>query len=114
MSNRKRKHGIFSVSREAVEMIQAEESQQQKPTGKPIAEALETVFNQMKVAGNRPRTIESYEYIFKQFVQMNGIEYVEQINIDSIYNYLGSLDVSQRTKLIRLKSTKAVLMVMAL
>lgn len=63
----------------------------------------------MKVAGNRPRTIESYEYIFKQFVQMNGIEYVEQINIDSIYNYLGSLDVSQRTKLIRLKSTKAVL-----
>lgn len=109
MSSRKRKHGIFAVSNEAVEMIQAEEIQQQKPTGKPIAEALETVFTQMRIAGNRPRTIESYEYIFKQFVQMNSIEYVEQINIDSIYNYLGSLDVSQRTKLIRLKSTKAVL-----
>ncbi|MFZ4202628.1 MULTISPECIES: hypothetical protein [Lysinibacillus] len=109
MSNRKRKHGIFAVSSEAVEMIQTEEMQQQKLTGKPIEEALATVFNQMKVAGNRPRTIESYEYIFKQFVQINGIEFVEQINIDSIYNYLGALDVSQRTKLIRLKSIKAVL-----
>ncbi|TDY03602.1 UNVERIFIED_CONTAM: site-specific recombinase XerD [Lysinibacillus xylanilyticus] len=109
MSNRKRKHGIFAVSNEAVEMIQAEEVQQQKVTSKPIAEALETIFNQMRVAGNRPRTIESYSYIFNQFVEMNNIEYVEEINIDSIYNYLGSLDVSQRTKLIRLKSTKAVL-----
>lgn len=45
MSSRKRKHGIFAVSSEAVEMIQVEEIQQQKPTGKPIAEALETVFN---------------------------------------------------------------------
>ncbi|EKU42067.1 site-specific tyrosine recombinase XerD [Lysinibacillus fusiformis ZB2] len=109
MSNRKRKHGIFAVSNEAVEMIQVEEVQQQKVKGKPIVEALETIFNQMRVAGNRPRTIESYTYIFNQFVEVNNIEYVEEINIDSIYNYLGSLDVSQRTKLIRLKSTKAVL-----
>lgn len=108
MSNRKRKHGIFAVSSEAVEMIQVEEAQQ-KSKGKPIAEALNTVFNQMEVAGNRPRTIESYSYIFNQFVEMNNLEYVEEINIGSIYNYLGSLDVSQRTKLIRLKSTKAVL-----
>lgn len=40
---------------------------------------------------------------------MNNLEYVEYINIDSIYNYLGSLGVSQHIKLIRLKSTKAVL-----
>ena len=109
MSNRKRKHGIFSVSSEALEVIKVEEVQQQKDKGKPIAEALETVFAQMKVVGNRPRTIESYNYIFKQFVEMNNLEYVEEITIDSIYNYLGALDVSQRTKLIRLKSTKAVL-----
>lgn len=82
MFSRKRKHDNFSVSSEAVEMIQIEEIQQQKPTRKAIVEALETVFNQMKVVGNRPRKIESYEYIFKQFVQMNGIEYVEQIKID--------------------------------
>ncbi len=35
-----------------------------------------TVFNQMRIAGNRPRTIESYEYIFKQFVEVCRIEYV--------------------------------------
>lgn len=103
MSKRKRKHGIFSVANEAVEMIQTSEQKEYK--GKPIVEALEIVFNQMRVAGNRPRTIDSYEYIFKQFVEISGIEYVEEINIDSIYNYLGSIDVSQRTKLIRLKST---------
>lgn len=40
MSNRKRKHGIFAVNSDAVEMIQAEEIHQQKPTGKSIAEAL--------------------------------------------------------------------------
>ncbi|WP_144788942.1 site-specific integrase [Lysinibacillus fusiformis] len=107
MSNRKRKHGIFSVADEVVEMIQTSEQEEYK--GKAIAEALETIFNQMRVAGNRPRTIDSYEYIFKQFVEINDIKYVEEINIDSIYNYLGSIDVSQRTKLIRLKSTKAVL-----
>lgn len=107
MSIRKRKHGIFAVGSEAVDMIQTEE--QKKLKGKPIAEATNTIFNQMRVAGNRPRTIDSYEYIFKQFVDINGIEYVEEINIDSIYNYLGSIAVSQRTKLIRLKSTKAVL-----
>ena len=57
MSNRKRKHGIFAVSNEAVEMIRAEETKQQKPTGKPIAEALVTVFNQMEVAGNGTATL---------------------------------------------------------
>ena len=82
MSNRKRKHGIFSVSDEAVEMIQTSEQEEHK--GKPIAEALETIFNQMRVAGNRPRTIDSYEYIFKQFVEISDIKYVEEINIDSI------------------------------
>lgn len=108
MSSRKRKHGIFAVDSEAVETMETQEVQQ-IGKGKAIDEALETVFNQMRIAGNRPRTIDSYKYIFKQFVVANRIKYVEEINIDSIYNYLGSIDVSQRTKLIRLKSMKAVL-----
>ena len=40
---------------------------------------------------------------------MNKLEYVEDITADSIYEYLGSLEVAQQTKLIRLKSIKAVL-----
>jgi site-specific recombinase XerD len=63
----------------------------------------------MRIAGNRIRTIESYDYIFNQFVQFNKLEYVEDITADSIYEYLGSLEVAQQTKLMRLKSIKAVL-----
>lgn len=74
-----------------------------------IAAALETVFKQMQIAGNRQRTIESYAYIFNQFVAVNRLEYVEDISAESIYHYLDVLEVSQQTKLIRLKSIKAVL-----
>lgn len=51
----------------------------------------------MKVVGDRLRTNESHKYILKQFVEMNGIEYVEEIYIDSIYNYLGALEWSYST-----------------
>lgn len=63
----------------------------------------------MKISGNRPRTIESYKYIFNQFIDMTLLKYVEEITVDSIYHYLDSLQVSASTKLIRLKSLKAVL-----
>lgn len=39
----------------------------------------------MRITGNRARTIESYEYIFKQFVEVCRIEYVEDINLDKRY-----------------------------
>ena len=70
MSNWKRKHGILAVDSEVIGMIQTSD-EQQKSNGKPIVEALQTIFNQMKIAGNRPRTIDSYEYIFNQF---KGVE----------------------------------------
>lgn len=63
----------------------------------------------MRIGGNRIRTIESYDYIFNQFVQFNKLKYVEDIIAYSIYEYLGLLEVAQQTKLIRLKSIKAVL-----
>lgn len=74
-----------------------------------IPKALVTIYQQMRIAGNRERTIDSYNYIFNQFVQFNKLAYVEDINADTLYNYLGSLEVAQQTKLIRLKSIKAVL-----
>ncbi len=63
----------------------------------------------MRIGGNRPRTIESYEYIIKQFVDVCQIDYVEDINLDKLYHYLDVLEVKPATKLIRLKSIKAVL-----
>lgn len=74
-----------------------------------VSAALDTVFNQMRIAGNRPRTIDSYDYIFKQFVEVCSIEYVEDVNIEKLYHYLDVIDVQPATKLIRLKSIKAVL-----
>lgn len=35
-----------------------------------ISIALDTMFNQMRIAGNRLRMIERYEYIFKQFIEI--------------------------------------------
>lgn len=102
-----RKHGIFAVSGDVV-VIPTEKNEEQKDCTL-ILTALETVFTQMRIAGNRPRTIESYEYIFNQFVEITHIEYVEDINIDKLYHYLDVLDVQPATKLIRLKSIKAVL-----
>ena len=102
-----RKHGIFSIQSEEVNFSTKKKAV--KRNGVTIPQALETIYQQMRIAGNRIRTIESYDYIFKQFVEFNKLEYVEDINADSIYEYLGSLEVAQQTKLIRLKSIKAVL-----
>ena len=62
MSNRKRKHGIFAVNSDVVLLSKSKDEERE---GTHINIALETVFKQMRIAGNRPRTIESYEYIFK-------------------------------------------------
>lgn len=105
--SKSRKHGIFAVSGDVVAL--PSKQYEEKRDVITVAVALETVFKQMKIAGNRERTILSYKYIFNQFVEMNRLKYVEDISIDSIYHYLDVLEVSQRTKLIRLKSIKAVL-----
>ncbi|MFB7160444.1 hypothetical protein [Lysinibacillus sp. NPDC056232] len=73
MSSRKRNHGIFTVDGEAVDMLQTQEVEQRRK-GKSINEAIETIFNQMRIAGKRQPTIDSYEYIFMQFVKVNSVE----------------------------------------
>lgn len=105
--SKRRKHGIFAVSGDVI--VMPSKKNEERKGCILILTALETVFNQMRIAGNRQRTIESYEYIFNQFVEVTHIEYVEDINIDNLYHYLDVLDVQPSTKLIRLKSIKAVL-----
>ncbi len=105
MSN-KRKHGVFAINGDVVILNPKNEFKRDAIT---VVTALDTVFQQMRIAGNRQRTIESYKYIFNQFVEINHLIYVEDISADSIYHYLDILEVSSRTKLIRLKSLKAVL-----
>lgn len=102
-----RKRGIFSVDVDEIEI--SKQTENVKKDSITIPKALTTVFQQMRIAGNRERTIDSYNYIFNQFVQFNKLEYVEDINADCLYNYLDSLEVAQETKLIRLKTIKAML-----
>lgn len=107
MSNRKRKHGIFAVNGDVVAL--SSNKKEARKDCMQISVALDTIFNQMRIGGNRPRTIESYEYIIKQFVDVCQIDYVEDIDLDKLYHYLDVLEVKAATKLIRLKSIKAVL-----
>ncbi|MFJ6264131.1 hypothetical protein ACIQGW_03810 [Lysinibacillus xylanilyticus] len=102
--DKSRKHGVLSMGN--ARHVNPKDSNNHWI---PIDYALELVFKQMNIAGNRPRTIDSYDYIFHGFCKTNNIHYVEEITINSIYSHLESLDVSQRTKKIRLKTIKAVL-----
>ena len=102
-----RKHGVYAV--EETQLEGRKSSVNSNKSWTPISYGMEVVFKQMQIAGNRPRTIQSYDYIFKQFVKFNGLVFIEEINSDSIFNYLDNLDVSLQTKKIRLKTIKAVL-----
>ncbi len=102
-----RKHGIFAVSGDMV--VMPTKKRDERKDALTLEAALKTVFQQMQIAGNRPRTIDSYSYIFEQFASVCRIEYVEDINLDKLYHYLDVLEVTPATKLIRLKSIKAVL-----
>lgn len=103
-----RKHGVFAVNEDMVGSIPSSGSSK-KSGSLTVGDALETIYQQMRISGNRPRTIESYKYIFNQFIEMTLLKHVDEITIDSIYHYLDALQVSPSTKLIRLKSIKAVL-----
>lgn len=107
MVRNNRKHGAFAVSKR-YEDIKLEPSREVR-NGIRIDEALRIIYRQMQLNGNRPRTIQSYDFAFEEFMRITGVEYVEDISSDTIYEYLNSIDVSKATKLVRLKSIKAVL-----
>lgn len=106
--SKSRRHGIFAVD-SVVPRSQYSEKELRSKQWTPINYCLQTVFKQMELAGNRPRTIHSYDYIFKQFCEANNIIFAEEITAEAIYNYLDVMEVSDRTKKIRLKTVKAVL-----
>jgi len=91
-----RKHGVYAIEKTDMKFIKG--GHEDKKSWTPISYGMEVVFRQMQIAGNRPRTIQSYDYIFKQFVQFNGSVFIEEINSDCIFNYLDNLEVSIQTK----------------
>lgn len=97
--------GLFDVS------IKTDLLQPQKttPKGMTIEKALSTIQQQMKLNGYRERTLQDYNRIFNKFVEITGVQYLEEITVDTIYEWLGKMNVSPSTKSTRLKCLKAIL-----
>ncbi|MEK4633381.1 site-specific integrase [Bacillus velezensis] len=74
-----------------------------------ITKALEIITRQMKVSGNRSRTISDYVHHVEHFQSVTHLKFVEDINAKEIYRWLDSMNVSNQTKLTRLKCLKAFL-----
>ena len=75
-----------------------------------IKHAIQILNQQWRLNGLRPRTIDSYNYNFKRFVEVTKVEYLHEINNEKIYQYLSSFKNAKDTSLHgRLKQIKAVL-----
>ncbi|MGJ5635830.1 tyrosine-type recombinase/integrase [Bacillus altitudinis] len=74
-----------------------------------ISKALDVITRQMKVSGNRSRTISDYVLHVEHFQSVTNVKYVGNITANSIYQWLDSMEVSNQTKLTRLKCLKAFL-----
>ncbi|MEH7236239.1 tyrosine-type recombinase/integrase [Bacillus sp. JJ1562] len=116
-----KRKGLFDIDMDVkglVEGLTATSSTAQKGNIKPykvsndsmlISNALETITRQMKVSGNRSRTINDYALYVEQFQRVTKVCYVGDISVDTIYKWLNSMNVSNQTKLTRLKCFKAFL-----
>ncbi|MFJ7927670.1 tyrosine-type recombinase/integrase [Peribacillus sp. NPDC096448] len=74
-----------------------------------ISNALDIITRQMKVSGNRSRTISDYVLHVEHFQSVTNVQYVADITANTIYKWLDSMNVSNQTKLTRLKCLKAFL-----
>jgi integrase/recombinase XerD len=74
-----------------------------------INKALEAVVKQMEATGLRERTISDYEMHVKHYVEITGVQAITDVSAASVYEWLGSMQVSNQTKLTRLKCLKAFL-----
>jgi len=100
-----KRSGIFDVSIKT-DLLQSEKS---APKGMSVEKALFTITQQMKLNGYRERTLSDYTLIFNKFAEITRVQYLEEITVSSIYEWLESMEVSQSTKSTRLKCLKAVL-----
>lgn len=104
MYKNSRKHGIFSVDADSSLFTTGSNDSKLK-----VSEAQEIIFKQMRTSGNRAVTINNYRFTFNQFVNSQNIIYIEDINAQTIYDYLDSMNMKSTSKLARLRAIKAML-----
>ena len=104
------KTGVFDVELNLQDVLLSSKTvHQKKVDSMEIEKALETVIRQMRVTGFRSRTISDYNLHMTKFQQVTGVNYLDEITTDTIYEWLGSMNVKNSTKLVRLKCLKAIL-----
>ncbi|NIK11150.1 tyrosine-type recombinase/integrase [Alkalibacillus almallahensis] len=74
-----------------------------------IEQALARVKRQMEISNYRERTIVDYEHYVSKFAEFIDVKRLADLKNDHIYAWLSSMDVSNQTKLTRLKCLKAFL-----
>jgi site-specific recombinase XerD len=74
-----------------------------------IADALKSITRQMEIMGYRERTISDYKLHVNHFAETVGATHLSEIDNDKILDWLSAMDVSNQTKLTRLKCLKAFL-----
>ncbi|WP_427137343.1 tyrosine-type recombinase/integrase [Psychrobacillus psychrodurans] len=90
-------------------LVQLDETAKFMKQGMTIEKALTILNRQMKVSGLRERTIKDYNLYIKQFCLITGVIYLSDITLEKIYDWLDSMNVSNTSKLIKLKSLKSIL-----
>lgn len=105
-----KKNGAFKVNEDLSGIFSNNGKQaQKKAEGMPIVTALKTVTRYMETTGYRPRTISDYTLHVTHFAEVTGVETLEELEAAHIYDWLASMNVSNQTKLTRLKCLKAFL-----
>lgn len=103
-----KKLGIFDVN-DALGLDLSDTFKDSKQNSITVKRALDVVISQMKANNLRERTISDYTLHFNSFIESQNIKYTDEITIDSIYNWLDSMNVKAVTKNSRLKCVKAIL-----
>ncbi|WP_088006579.1 tyrosine-type recombinase/integrase [Indiicoccus explosivorum] len=85
------------------------QAKEAKPQAMTIDAALATVTRYMETTGYRPRTISDYNMHVTHFARITGTTHLAELEASHIYDWLASMDVSNQTKLTRLKCLKAFL-----
>lgn len=74
-----------------------------------IEVGLNIIIKQMRLNGNRERTIEDYVKYTLDFKSKTNCEYISEINVMKIYEWFETMNVKNSTRRIRFKSLSAVL-----
>lgn len=101
--------GLFTLNAPDINFSQTFDKPLHNKDSMIIKDALRLVLKQLTILGRRPRTLHDYEKWTLNFCDVTESVYLEDITVEKIYQWLQSMNVSNSSRNIRLKSLKAVL-----